>query len=210
MTNPYADLRSSLFRARTHIEKMLATDAGFKEACCRIKLVVNSAIKLHEDGIPLHKLKNNGTYTTSRYKIDDTSRCLGRVRIMISAVSKNKLVGKDVLTIDRLVELAWSPDKYLTRKLNNLHGNNMKGQYMKFGRDSSGLVTPQKTAAGKKRKNSDDNTGCSSKRTDRTAVSEEAVDASVSSFFDNDALGMDADGIDWDNFGTDVTDLYGL
>ncbi|GAB7362274.1 hypothetical protein MBLNU230_g2293t1 [Neophaeotheca triangularis] len=99
-----------------------------KRALAISMLVVDTAKRIHKDGVPSHKLKRDRkqTKTLSNYIVDLSLIFSARVDGIVEAISVNKLVAKDVLSkgfSNRLEDLALAPQDYLHRKVINNQTN---------------------------------------------------------------------------------------
>jgi len=74
---------------------------------------------LHEHGISRNELKKRLQTTKSGCSLEIGLACLERVYVMIARVRDNKYIAKNVLSVDRLVDLARAPVAYLKKKVDN-------------------------------------------------------------------------------------------
>lgn len=153
-------------------KKWMATEQDLEDASARCMLAVDVVLKLHKRGIPENRLasaleKQNNTSGEKEakkppklrtgYYVDISTKCSSRLEQMAAVVRENKLVVKDLLTlVDKVPDIAYDVNGYVSRKKGNLRCNNSKAKQMKLGKKAKEQEEAQSAAVETEDQDDDD------------------------------------------------------
>ena len=126
------DYEAQQDRETVHVRNELQSPMELKIAKARCMLLINSAISVHEHGVPVDVHKKYQSYVdkgrkaTHDHNLEMTLICSARLANIVNIVKGNKLIARDILAGKNLDRMAQAPDSCLRLKFKYLSSNSQR------------------------------------------------------------------------------------